>query len=341
MQGKRGDAEAFADVEDVAWRIFKDVVSFGSVLEELMARPDVEEIYGRDGELTYRLTSGEIVAVPYPVSAAGNLTVVQRLLADAGEQIDSSHPRADGVRVFLPGGRRGRLTASIAPRIDGIVAFTLRLPQKHNATLSDMVAWGSLTAPAARFFGRVDAGTADQDSGRRPPRGRQNNPAGRRCSERSTARVRVIVCEENRELSAPLLNGEYWATSKVETLDILLRSARVGSPELLCLGELKGREAWDLVLAGNLGTGLLAAVHADSVPLGFESLATAAAPAVPAMSPDNIRDKFARTFEVVGVCGHGHGGRPGGAQGHRDLGGSAPAVGGGGGGHPDLSCVTT
>ncbi len=53
------------------------------------------------------------------------------------------------MRVFLPGGRRGRLTASIAPRIDGMVTFTLRLPQKHNATLSDMVAWGWLTAPAA------------------------------------------------------------------------------------------------------------------------------------------------------------------------------------------------
>jgi Flp pilus assembly CpaF family ATPase len=298
VQGKRGDAEAFADVEDVAWRIFKDVVSFGSVLEELMARPDVEEIYGRDGELTYRLTSGEIEAVPYPVSAAGNLTVVQRLLADAGEQIDSSHPRADGVRVFLPGGRRGRLTASIAPRIDGIVAFTLRLPQKHNATLSDMVSWGSLTAPAANFLAVLMLVPRIKILVVGPP-GAGKTTLLDGLLRAVDARVRVIVCEENRELSAPLLNGEYWATSKVETLDILLRSARVGSPELLCLGELKGREAWDLVLAGNLGTGLLAAVHADSVPLGFESLATAAAPAVPAMSPDHIRDKFARTFEVV------------------------------------------
>ncbi len=107
VQGRRGDAEAFADVEDVAWRIFKDVVSFGSVLDELMARPDVEEIYGRDGELTYRLISGEIAAVPYPVSAAGNLTVVQRLLADAGEQIDSSHPRATGCGCFCPAGGGG------------------------------------------------------------------------------------------------------------------------------------------------------------------------------------------------------------------------------------------
>ncbi len=133
----------------------------------------------------------------------------------------------------------------------------------------------------------------------------------------------------------PLLNGEYWATSKVETLDILLRSARVGSPELLCLGELKGREAWDLVLAGNLGTGLLAAVHADSVPLGFESLATAAAPAVPAMSPDNIRDKFARTFEVaVFVDMATVAGRA--VRKVTEISVVPPAVGGGGGGHPDL-----
>ena len=107
------------------------------------------------------------------------------------------------------------------------------------------------------------------------------------------------MAEENRELSAPLLNGEYWATSKVEDLTDLIRSARVASPALIVLGELKGAEAWDLVLAGNLGTGVIAAVHADSATLGFDALATAASLAVPAMGADRIRDQFARIFDVV------------------------------------------
>ncbi len=38
-------------------------------------------------------------------------------------------------------------------------------------------------------------------------------------------RRRVICAEEERESNAPLLNGDYWQRSKVETLADLVRSA--------------------------------------------------------------------------------------------------------------------
>ena len=113
------------------------------------------------------------------------------------------------------------------------------------------------------------------------------------------ARRKTIVAEENRELTAPLLTGEYWQTSRVETLRDLLRSARVASPELLVLGELKGEEAWELAMAANIGCGVIAAVHADSASMAFESLAVAANPAVPAMRSAELRTLFYRLFDVV------------------------------------------
>lgn len=290
--------EAFADPADVVGRMLKDVEGVGSELEELIANPDVEEVYGTDGELTYRTTTGETLAVANPVAAEAVLHTIQRLVAAAGEELDASHPRADGVRVFLSGGRQGRLTASIAPRIDGVVSFTLRLPQKRHTTLEDLVGFGSLSPAAARFLSLLMLVPRLKLLVVGPP-GAGKTTLIEACLRAVAPRRRTIVAEDNRELTAPLLNGEYWATSKVEDLTDLIRSARVASPALIVLGELKGAEAWDLVLAGNLGTGVIAAVHADSAALGFDALATAASTAVPAMSSGQIREHFARIFDVV------------------------------------------
>lgn len=293
--------EPFADPADVVARLVRDVEGVGAELEDLLADPEVEEVYGVDGELTYRTVTGETIAVATPLSATAVLRTVERLVVSAGEQLDASHPRADGVRVFLPGSRQGRLTASIPPRVDGTVSFTLRLPQKRHTTLEDLVGFGSLTPAAAGFLAVLMRVPRLKLLVVGPP-GSGKTTLIEACLRAVSPRRRTIVAEENRELSAPLLNGEYWATSKVEDLADLIRSARVASPALIVLGELKGAEAWDLVLAGNLGTGVVAAVHADSAALGFDALATAASLAVPAMGADRVREHFARIFDVVVFC---------------------------------------
>ena len=301
IQGADG-ATAFTNPDEVVERILRLIEGVGTEIEALVADPDVEEIYGTNGDLSYRTTSGHTKAVPTPVSPTAMLHTVQRLVASASEQLDASHPRADGLRVTLPDGRQGRLSASIPPRIDGTVSFVLRLPQKMHVTLDDLVAWGSLTAPAANFLKLL----------MRIPRPKilvSGSPGAGKTAmvdallRSVTARQRTIVLEEQRELTAPLLSGEYWATSKVEDLAVLIRSARVASPQVIVLGELKGVEAWDLLMAGNLGTGVIAAVHADSTAKAFDALADAASPAVPAMSTTTIREKFSRTFDVVIYCG--------------------------------------
>jgi pilus assembly protein CpaF len=295
-------AVAFHDPDDIAQRLMAEITGVGAEIEALIADAEVEEIFGTDGDLTYRTTGGETRAVPTPVSATAVLNTVQRLVASASEQLDASHPRADGIRVILPGGRQGRLSASIPPRIDGTVSFVLRLPQKMHVTLDDLVAWGSLTAPAAQFLRVLMRIPRPKILVAGPP-GAGKTALLDALLRAITARQRTIVLEEERELTAPLLLGEYWATSKVEDLPILIRSARVSSPQMIVLGELKGAEAWDLLMAGNLGTGVIAAVHADSTAKAFDSLADAASPAMPAMTTTTIREKFSRTFNVVVYCG--------------------------------------
>lgn len=302
---RQNDFEPLADPSQTIMRLVQDVSGMGDEISQLLLDPTIEEIRGNDSDITYRTTDGQVHQLANPANPHALLNLCQRWVAEAGEQLDASHPRADAVRVFLEGhsGRRqARLSASIAPRIDGIVSFTLRIPQKRNTTLRDLVKYDSITPEAATFLEVAAQANQVKELLVGPPGGGKTTMI--EATLRATpARVRVIVCEENRELNAPLLNGDYWATSKVEELPDLVRSARVNSPEMIVLGELKGPEAYDLLMAGNFGTGLIAAVHANTTAAAFESLALAANPAVPAMSTSTLVEYFSRLFEIVVYCG--------------------------------------
>jgi pilus assembly protein CpaF len=301
---RQSDFEPLANPAATVKRLLQDVSGIGNELEELLRDPTIEEIRGNDGDLTYRTTDGQVHQLANPANKQAVLSVCQKLLSKADEQLDSAHPRADAVRIYVAtpyGERQARLSASVPPRVDGVISFTLRIPQKRNTTLLDLVGFGSLTEPAATFLEVVVRASRSKTLVTGPPGGGKTTLI-EGLLRALPARVRVIVCEENRELNAPLLNGDYWATSKVEDLTDLMRSARVNSPEMIVLGELKGAEAWDLLMGGKFGTAVIAAVHADNTAGAFEGLAMAANPAVPAMSVNSLVDHFSRLFEVVIYC---------------------------------------
>jgi pilus assembly protein CpaF len=301
MRGSLLGMEPFSDPPDVVERLVRELNGIGAQLDQLVADLRVEEIYGVDGEITARMVGGETKGTAVPAPPEAVLSVLQRLVASAGENLDGSHPKVDGIRVVLPSGRQARLSVSIPPRIDGSVSFSLRVPQKRNTTLADLVAFGSLSPEAASFLEALMRIRRARMLVAGPPGAGKTTlveallravPAGRR----------VICAEEQRELNAPLLNGEYWQTSKVEGLADLIRSARVASPELIVLGELKGPEAWELLMAGTLGVGVIAAVHAEDTAGAFEALAVCATKAVPATPFTELEARFAAMFDVVIYC---------------------------------------
>ena len=301
MRGSFQGLHPFANPSEVVGRLVQELTGMGAQLDQLVSDPDIEEIYGVDGEITVRVAGGETMCTESPAQPAAVLAVLQRLITSAGESMDASHPKVDGIRVLLPSGRQARLSASIPPRIDGAASFSLRVPQKRNTTLSDLVSFGSVSPPAAVFLSILMMVRRARVLVAGPP-GAGKTTMIEALLRAVPPRRRVICAEEERELNAPLLNGEYWQTSKVETLADLVRSARVASPELIVLGELKGPEAWELLMAGTLGIGVVAAVHAEDAAGAFEALAVCATKAVPATPFEELEARFAAMFDVVVYC---------------------------------------
>ena len=301
MRGSLNGLQPFSDPADVVERLMRELDGIGAQLDQLVADPRVEEIFGADGEITARLVGGETRYSEVPAQPEAVLAVLQRLVASAGENLDASHPKVDGTRVLLPSGRQARLSVSVPPRIDGAVSFNLRVPQKRNTTLSDLVSFGSLSGEAAVFLETLMRVRRTRALVAGPP-GAGKTTLIEALLRAVPPRRRVICAEEQRELNAPLLNGEYWQSSKVESLADLIRSARVASPELIVLGELKGPEAWELLMAGTLGVGVVAAVHAEDTAGAFEALAVCATKAVPATPFGELEARFAAMFDLVIYC---------------------------------------
>ena len=301
MRGSHRGFQPFSDPSDVVERLMHELDGIGAQLDRLVADPEVEEIFGVDGEITARMVGGETRCTDAPAQPAAVLAVLQRLVAGAGENLDGAHPKVDGTRVVLKNGKQARLSVSVPPRIDGTVSFSLRVPQKRNTTLSDLVGFGSLTAEAAGFLEVLMRIRRTRLLVAGPP-GAGKTTLIEALLRAVPPRRRVICAEEQRELNAPLLNGEYWQSSKVENLADLIRSARVASPELIVLGELKGPEAWELLMAGTLGVGVVAAVHAEDTAGAFEALAVCATKAVPATPFDQLEARFAAMFDLVVYC---------------------------------------
>lgn len=301
MRGTLEGTAPFVDPADVVQRLMTELNGIGAQLDQLVADANVEEIHGFDGEITARMVGGATRCSEAPAQPGAVLAVLQRLVASAGENFDASHPKVDGIRVVLPGGRQARLSVSVPPRIDGTVSFSLRVPQKPNVTLSDLVSLGSLTPEAATFLEVLMRIRRARLLVAGAP-GAGKTTLLEALLRASPPARRVICAEEQRELNAPLLNGEYWQTSKVESLADLIRSARVASPELIVLGELKGPEAWELLMAGTLGVGVVAAVHAEDTAGAFEALAVCATKAVPATPFAEVEARFAAMFDVVIYC---------------------------------------
>jgi pilus assembly protein CpaF len=234
-------------------------------LDEVLADPDVEEVIVLGGERTFVVRNGQKTLLPEVIDTEALRHFVDRILSGTGRRLDLASPIVsaqleDGSRVHVAGPpvtHPDRLNVQIR-------RFVLA-----SGDLDRLVELGTMPAHLATEL--TDAIQAD----------RTILVAGAPGAGKTTmincllAAVppdrRVVSCEEVFEIAAPIPDMTQMQTREAGldgggriTLRDLVRSSLRQRPDRIVVGEVRGPEALDLLLALNAGCSGLATVHANS-----------------------------------------------------------------------------
>ena len=221
-----------------------------------------------------------------------------RLSAVAGRRLDDAQPWVDGL---LPRGIR--LHAVLPPLVAGGAHLSLRIPRHRGGGLDALVTLGMASAgQAARLREIVHGRQAYVVTG---GTGTGKTTLLAALLAEVPAAERLVVVEDVGEidvghphvvrLQARSANTE--GAGEVTMVDLVRQAVRM-RPDRLVVGEVRGAEVRDLLLALNTGheggCGTLHANRAEDVPSRLEALG-----ALAGMSRDAVRAQVASALEVV------------------------------------------
>jgi pilus assembly protein CpaF len=197
-----GDEIPLSDPGDMVGRVLRSITDFGP-LTELIARPDVEEVFFEGPRVSYLDSTGRLRGLTTPTGEGENRQIVERLLAPTDRQLNTKHPIVQA-RV-LQGS--ARLTAAIPPVSDRLSA-TLRRYTVRNVTLASLVQLDSIGSEAANFLWATMQIRSRLAISGEPGAGKTTLAAALIAAEPASHCVRC--CEEIREIAVPVTHGSYY-----------------------------------------------------------------------------------------------------------------------------------
>jgi pilus assembly protein CpaF len=250
--------------DEIVQRIVSDVLGFGP-LDPLLRDERIEEIIVNGTDIWVIDESGKHRTQTNAGDADSLVELINRLVAPTGRQVNLANPILD---AQLPDG--SRLNATIAPVATPSPSMTIRRHRLVARQMQDLVQLESLTEGAAQFLkaaiqARLGILVAGGTSS-----GKTNFlnvlaglfPEGER----------VVVIEDTRELQLPLADVVYQTVRYANaegtgeiTQRRLVQNALRMRPDRIVVGEVRGAETLDMLLAANTGhEGFLSTVHANS-----------------------------------------------------------------------------
>lgn len=246
-------------------------------ITELLEDKNVTEIMVNSPKEIYIETDGKLT-LDKSISFINNdhiLRTIRRLIEPLGKTIDVSHPIVD---VRLSNG--SRLNAIIPPLTNNPI-FTIKKFKDDLKNIEDLVRSGSLTPYMATFLEAAVKGGLNIIIAGSSNSGKTTllNILGDFISDDE----RIITIEDTKELNLSKdhvislearlsVNKE----EEVTTEDLIINSLKM-RPDRIILGELKGKEAFDLMQAINTGfKGTITSLHAKSVSEAIKRLETMA-----------------------------------------------------------------
>jgi pilus assembly protein CpaF len=291
------DADTRAALTD---RVAERALGLG-VLEPLLRDPEVDEILVCGTTPAWVERAGRLVPTEVRFASEAELRhVIERILAPLGRRADEAEPLCD---ARLPDG--SRVNVVLPPlALDGPV-LTIRRFRPRGFTPAELVAQGTLSAPLLDFLARavrarctllICGGTG---SGKTTTLGALAAFVG--------SAERVVTIEDSAELKLalphvvrlearpPNLEGRGEVTIRR-----LVRNALRMRPDRLIVGEVRGAEAFDLLIALSTGhAGSLCTIHAGSAAEALRRLETLALMADVELPLAAIRDQIADAIDLV------------------------------------------
>lgn len=263
---RRSLSGAFGPIDEpelVVNQIVADVSGFGP-LQQLLDDPEVEEVWINEPERVFVARRGRTELTSIILTEPQVRELVERMLSSSGRRLDVSRPFVDAT---LPGGHRLHVVLQGISR--GFAAVNIRKYVARADQLRDLIALGTLDEAAADYLARqVESGANILVSG--------GTQAGKTTLLNCLAAAipgtqRLVSAEEVFELKC---SHPDWVALQTRpaglegtgeiTLRELVREALRMRPSRLIIGEVRGAECLDLLLALNSGLPGMATIHASS-----------------------------------------------------------------------------
>ena len=243
-------------------------------LQQFLDDPSVEEIWINSPENVFVARAGLSERVHVSFTAESIRGLVERMLRPTGRRIDMSQPFVD---ASLPDG--SRLHVAIPDITRQHWSVNIRKFAARLRSLEDLAGAGAMSADASRYLAElVREGASILVSGA--------TQAGKTTLlnallDAVPAHERIVTVEETFELSlhrddhvglqcrGPSLEG----TGEI-TLRRLVKEALRMRPDRLVVGEVRGAEALDLLIALNSGLPGMCSIHAKSAQQALVKLST-------------------------------------------------------------------
>lgn len=265
-----------------------ELTGFG-VLQPFIDDPSIEELWiNKPGELHFANSSGKQV-VEIDLSARQLKLLVMRMLRHSGRRLDRLTPFVD---ADLSDGSRLHVVIPELTRENWSVNIR-KFPKKRLA-LEDLVGFGTVSdSEASRLKLAMQDGNSILVSGA--------THSGKTTLLRALLGVlgeqtRIVSCEDTFELA---LENPDWVALRTRPaspegdreigLGELVRQALRMRPDRLVIGEVRGAEALDLIVALNSGIPGACTIHANSAGAAIEKLLT-----LPLLAGENITEGFLR-----------------------------------------------
>jgi pilus assembly protein CpaF len=291
-----------AGAEDVRWAVGQVLHRLGGLgaLQPLLDDPDVSEVMvnGPDRPVWIE-RSGALVATDVVLDARSIELAVERIVGPLGLRADRTQPVVDA--RLADGSRVNVVVPPLA--VDG-PCITIRRFTVRAATLADLCPPG------------VDALLTDAVAERRNVVVSGGTGAGKTTLLNALAGAvgrgeRLITVEDAAELALAHPHVVRLETRPGGGVRELVRNALRMRPDRIIVGEVRGPEALDLLLALNTGhEGGLSTLHADGAAEALDRLATMALLAGGGLPLDAVRAHVAASIDAVVHVAR----RPGGAR---------------------------